>query len=361
MNVKKCLVFLVLIISLAAQADSAEPAESEAPEGAFVAQVYHNPYLNILHGLRSYCGLMFDRILTCVKHRLLTDAKATGQDIKFNCAGDRFAVVDKTFRQVIDKSFPVFMKIFSQRLFPLRFELADEIGYFVSRFRFFIRRNFVMFSSLKSVLKRSNYHVNKQKLIGLMEMLEAEIVLFAKFQERIKWDKKELVDDIQKLIDQRDEDLEALRRDRIRRGIGADEDSDAQSEDESEEDVPLYMEKEESLLDEQLEWLQHDSDHADQDDAMEEAAGRSKNKSSKEKSVEYSEKDLDEEEGGSKEPKKKDGQGHADHHDGHYSGYGKRPEETGYYMDDGEEHPYTKMPRLRESPDLVINDNIPGQ
>lgn len=360
MNVKKCLVFLVLTVSLAAQAESAGPAESEAPEGAFVAQVYHNPYLNILHGLRSYCGMMFDRILTCVKHRLLTDAKATGHEIKFNCAGDRFEVIDKTYRQVIDKSYPVFMKIFSQRLFPLRFELADEIGYFVARFRFFVRRNFVMFSSLASTVKRSNYHVNKQKFVGLMEMLEAELVLFAKFQERLKWDKKELVDDIQKLIDQRDEDLEALRRARLREGAEEEESNSQSGEgEEEEEDVPLYMEKEESLLNEQLEWLDHNSDHTEEDEAMEDAAGVHRDKPDKEKTVEYSEKDWSEEAGDSKKKKEKDHHGHGHAHAHGY--YGKQPEEGGYYLDDGEEAPYTKMERLREVPDLVINDNIPGE
>jgi len=104
-----------------------------------------------------------------------------------------------------------------------------------------------------------------------MELLEGEIVLFAKFQERLKWDKKELIDAIQKLIDQRDDDLEELRLAMLRDAKNGDDDESSQSEEE--EDVPLYVEKEESLLDDQLEWLDHQEDHTDENEALEHAAG----------------------------------------------------------------------------------------
>lgn len=347
MNVKPLLLLLVVLGPLAAQDES---------EGAFVAQVYHNPYLNVLSGLRRYGALMFDRILSCVKHKLLTDPRATGGEIKQFCAGDRYEVVDHVFRQVIDKSFPVFMKIFSQRLFPLRETLPDEIGYFVSRFKFFIKKNFMMFSSLNSASKRSDLHVNKQKFEGLLAALQAEIVLFAKFQSRLKWDKKELIDDIQKLVDQRDDDLEQLRK---AKKLLEDQDSESgESGEGSEEDsVPAFLEKTESLIDEQMEMLGHHEDHSEEDSALSHEAKGEKDDDGKGK--DFVEQDFERAEG--KAPgKKKPVHAHDDHH-GSYGGYGAKEPSEGYYVHDGEEPPYTKMEPLRVAPDLDINDAIPGQ
>lgn len=189
-----------------------------------------------------------------------------------------------------------------------------------------------------------------------MELLEAEIVLFAKFQERLKWDKKELIDAIQKLIDQRDDDLEELRLAMLRDPKHGDDDESSQSEEE--EDVPLYVEKEESLLNDQLEWLDHQEDHTDENEALEHAAGEVE-KEGKEKSKEFTESDF--EEGEVKEKEKKKANGHHDAHHGAHGHHSYGNESSGYFLDDGEDQPYTKMERLREPPELDINDTIPGQ
>lgn len=350
MNVKPYLLFLLLICPSFAQ---------DEIEGAIVAQVYHNPYLTTLSSLRHYANIMFEKIINCVKHRLINDGTASGDQIKLECAGARFQVPDKVLRQVMDKSFPVFMKIFSQRLYPLRADYEDEITHFISRVKFILKRNLLLYTSLQTAVKRSSYYVNRKKYANLMGLLEGEILILSKFQERLKKDKEELNSDIIALLGKRDADLEELRKAQLKaRKEDEEEHESDESGSEEDEDMDSFVQHKMNELDEDLEHLHEGHENESEDEAMERQAGHGETEE-KSKNVEYTESDFEDEPQKTKKQKK----AHNNHDDHHHSySYGKKSDQpSGYFLDDGEESPYTKMEPLRVVADSIQDDGIPGQ
>lgn len=351
MNVKFCFLILLLLHQTNPQ---------EAPEGVVIAQIYRNPYLNILSALRTYCRSMFERMSTCVRYKLRNDSEADGDIITQDCTGLQFEIVDKTFKQTLESSFTVFLKIFSQRLFLLRFDFGDEISHFISRFKFMVQKNFIMFSSMQTSLKRANYYVEKSKYLKLLEILEPELLLFSKFQNRLKNDKSELINKIEALLEQRDKDLKDLKL-RKKHELEENEDDSGQdsskkSSEETEKDLAEDLENEVAQIDSQIDALHSDDDEHRMNEALEHSVG-TQVKEPNEKFVVYQETTFPETEN------HKSGAaahaGHGDHHGGQaypVTGQKGMPEkDVGYSLDDGQESPYTvmeklKMPEYRDFP-----------
>ena len=344
MNVKFCCLLFLLL---------PQPTRQETPEGIVIAKIYQNPYLNVLSALRTYCRSMFERMSTCVRYRLRNDSEADGDLITQDCTGLQFEIVDKTYKQTIENSFPVFLKIFSQRLFSLRFEFADEISHFISRFKFMLRKNLIMFTSMQTSLKRANYYVEKSKYASLLEILEPEMLLFSKFQGRLKSDKSELINLIEKLLDQRDQDLKDLK---ARRKDEAndyefedDEHSKKSSEEIPEENLPEDLEHQIAELDSEIGALHSKNDEHELNEALDHSI-KAKPKEPKEKFIVYQETTFLEE--GDKKVGPADHGGHADHHGGHAvypvsAGVGSPEKLIGYFLDDAEDPPYTFMEKLK--------------
>ena len=323
----------------------------EAPEGVVIAQIYRNPYLNTLSALRTYCRSMFERMSTCVRYRLRNDSEAGGDIITQDCTGLQFEIVDKTFKQTLESSFTVFLKIFSQRLFMLRLDFGDEISHFISRFKFMVQKNFIMFSSMQTSLIRANYYVEKSKYLKLLEILEPELLLFSKFQNRLKNDKSELINEIEALLEQRDKDLKLRKKHELEENeTDTDQDSSKKSSEETEKDLAEDLENEVAEIDSQIDALHSDDDEHRMNEALEHSLGE-KIKEPNEKFVVYQEATFPQT--GNHKSGAAAHAGHGDHRGGQaypVTGQKGMPEiDVGYSLEDGQESPYTVMEKLKIS------------
>lgn len=357
MNVKFIQILLLLALAVKNQ-DTGD--SSQRNEGVIVSQIYKNPYLNVLSGIRNYCHTMFERVELCFKHLLIHGGEISTEEILRNCAGIKFEVVDKIFKETIERSFTIFMKIFSQRMYPMRYDFNEEISHFISRFRFMLSKNFMMYTSIQTSIKRANYFVDKVRYDNLIDILEPELLLFSKFQSRLKNDKIDLINKLKQLLIKRKADLDALNDERDHEHDG-DSHSDGEHGNHDEHSGDTHgleeeLEHESSEIDQQLDQIhaKHNIEHLEEEIEHE---IHKPNEEDKEKFVDYVEKDYSEQPPKQGKPAKV----HA-HHDDHHHPYPSYPKpekkkEEGYFLDDGEESPYTKMERLFIPKDLTVTND----
>lgn len=195
-----------------------------------------------------------------------------------------------------------------------------------------------------------------------MSLLEGEILILSKFQERLKKDKEELNSDIMKLLAKRDADLEELRKAQAKVKDQPEEEEEESSESrfggQFHDDIDTYVQHEMDELDHDLDHLHQGHEDHSEDEAMEKHAGHDENED-KSKNVEYTESDFEEE--AEKPKKKKKAHDHHDDHHHHYPYPKKTEPPSGYFLDDGESSPYTKMEPLRIVKENIQDEGIPGQ